>query len=122
MKRKHLVLALLSALFMASCTKQINEPFASAEAQDQGLIATEVDQAAPRDAPHKPYVPNEILVKFSRGLSLTARSNALAHVSGAVKEKVLTRAMQDAGDNEGFVVVHTPLAVLDAVTKLRGGP
>lgn len=66
------------------------------------------------------YVPNELLVKFKAGVSETARANALARISGRVQEKVLTKAMQRLGDQEGFVIVHTPLAVLEARAKMAG--
>jgi len=120
MNRIPLLVSMLLTIVLVSCTKQINEPTASATPQTKELVATDIDQAAPPQTPHKQYVPNELLVKFVAGSISTVRSNALARVSGAFKEKVLTRAMQAIGDKEGFFVVHTPLAVLDAVSKLHG--
>src|SRR4051812_6147341 len=91
---------ILLIIVLVSCTKQINEPTASATSQTKELITTDIDQAAPPQTPHKQYVPNELLVKFVASSIGTARSNALARVSGALKEKVLTRAMQAIGDKE----------------------
>src|SRR4051812_9927692 len=115
MNRILFVAGILLTIVLVSCTKQINEPSTSPTSQTQELIATGIDQAAPPQTPHKPYVANELLVKFVTGLISAARSNALARVSGDLKAKVLTRAMQAIGDDEGFFVVHTPLAVLDAI-------
>jgi subtilisin family serine protease len=66
------------------------------------------------------FVPNEILVKFKTNVSESARSKAFAKIAGNVSEKVLTKIMQRFGDNDGFYVVHTPLAVLDAIAKVKG--
>ncbi|MES2429686.1 MAG: S8 family peptidase [Bacteroidota bacterium] len=74
--------------------------------------------ATPADT--RAHVPNELLVKFKPSANASNRANALAKVSGLVSEKVLTKAMQHAGDNEGFVIVHTSLNALDAISKLKG--
>ncbi|WP_234997197.1 S8 family peptidase [Hymenobacter roseosalivarius] len=70
----------------------------------------------------KDYVANELLVKFKPGLSEEAKSNALARISGKVSEKILTKAMERAGEKEGLMVVHTPMAALEALSKVKGGP
>jgi hypothetical protein len=59
-------------------------------------------------------------VKFKKGISDNVRANVLARIGGNVSEKVLTKAMQRAGDDEGFLVVRTPLEALEAVAKLKG--
>jgi subtilisin family serine protease len=120
MKVKHLVAGVLSTLILASCTKQINEPDLSTEAQDSELTANEVNRSVSNQTPPGRFVPNELLVKFKMGSSANARANVLARISGKVSETVLTKAMQAVGDNEGFAVVHTPLAVLQAIGKLKG--
>jgi subtilisin family serine protease len=66
------------------------------------------------------YVPNEILVKFKKGVSEKSRGNAFGRISGNVSEKILTKMMQRFGDDEGIFVIHTPLAVLDAIRKIKG--
>jgi subtilisin family serine protease len=68
-----------------------------------------------------PHVPNELLVKFKAGVAQETRTAALARISGRVTEKVLTKAMERFGDKEGFLVVHTPLAAIEAINKMRGG-
>lgn len=66
------------------------------------------------------FVPNELLVKFKPGLSESARNNALSRIGGNVSEKIHTKAMQSAGDTEGIMLVHSPLAVLEAIGKIKG--
>ena len=66
------------------------------------------------------FVPNELLIKFKAGVSSTDKEKALLKINGKVKEKVLTKTMQRNGDNEGFIIVNTPLAVLDARSKMEG--
>jgi subtilisin family serine protease len=64
-------------------------------------------------------VPNEIIVKFAAGAAEERRSAALRALKGAVAEKIHTRAMKDRGDAEGLTLVHTPMAVFEAVDALR---
>ena len=59
-------------------------------------------------------------MKFKKGISDNVRANVLARIGGNVSEKVLTKAMQRAGDDEGFLVVRTPLEALEAVAKVKG--
>ena len=68
---------------------------------------------------HK-FVANEILVKFKEGTSTAARTVALSRVNGTVVEKILTHAMKNSGDNEGITLVKTPLAALDALSRIKG--
>ncbi len=65
-------------------------------------------------------VPNEVLVKFKAGASQEARTAVLARIGGKVKEKILTKTMERLGDKEGLVLVHTPLAALEALSKVKG--
>jgi subtilisin family serine protease len=118
MRQYHLALGILALAFLSSCTKQISE---NAEEQNLNLLNAEESGVTTNQNAREKYVPNELLVKFTKGASANARSNALARIKGAVKEKVLTKAMQDIGDEEGFMVIHSPLSVLEAVNQLRGG-
>jgi subtilisin family serine protease len=66
------------------------------------------------------YVPNEILVQFKPGVSENGKSQAFAKITGNIIERVLTKSMQRAGNNEGFYVIRTPLGVLNAISKIGG--
>jgi subtilisin family serine protease len=54
-------------------------------------------------------------------VSESARANALARVNGKAAEKILTKTMLRFGDNEGITVINTPLAALEAVSRMKGG-
>lgn len=63
------------------------------------------------------YVPNQVLVRFSPGISLEARKEALFAVEGKIEEHVLTKAMEAVGD-PGFFVVQVPGDVYQSIQKL----
>lgn len=65
-------------------------------------------------------VPGEIIVKFRAGATAAGRAAALGRVNGQAGEHILTAAMQRSGDSGGLTIVHTPLAVSQAVAALRG--
>lgn len=105
-----LAVAIAASLTLSGCEKE-------AFVQDVS-VSSSSDARALEQYPH---VPNELLVKFKAGVAQEARTAALARISGRVTEKVLTKAMERFGDKEGFLVVHTPLAVFEALNKMRGG-
>ncbi|WP_157580965.1 S8 family peptidase [Segetibacter koreensis] len=113
MKKNPLYLIILLMSTFAACKKDLNFR------DEQGSLSTE---AAGRPGQLSPdaVVPNELLVKFKKGTAANVRAAVLARVSGNVSEKVLTKAMQQAGDDEGFLVVKTPLQALEAVGKVKG--
>lgn len=45
----------------------------------------------------------------------------MARITGNVKEKIHTKAMQRFGDEEGVFLLRTPLGVLEAIEKMKGG-
>jgi subtilisin family serine protease len=114
MRKTSLILGLCSIAMLTACKKDLKPTSGIEEVASATRSENPVAQAA-----SDPYVSNEVLVKFTKGTSETGISNALARISGKVQEKVLTKAMQRVGD-EGFYLVHTPLAVLEAVSKIRG--
>ncbi|GAB4043125.1 S8 family peptidase [Spirosoma jeollabukense] len=68
------------------------------------------------------FVAGELLVKFKNSVGAEKRLNALSRIKGAVAERILTKTMERLGDGEAIHVIHTPLAVLEAVAQLRGLP
>jgi subtilisin family serine protease len=83
--------------------------------------ATSTNSSDARALEQHQHVPNELLVKFKAGVAQEARNAALARIGGRVSEKILTMAMERFGDKEGLLVVHTPLAVFEAINKMKGG-
>ena len=114
MRKTSVILGVCSLAMLTACKKDLRPTSGVEEVASATRSDNPVAQAA-----SDPYVSNEILVKFVKGTSETGIANALTRIGGNMQEKVLTRAMQRAGD-EGFYVVHTPLAVLEAVGNMKG--
>ncbi|GAB2457535.1 hypothetical protein GCM10011375_06310 [Hymenobacter qilianensis] len=106
--------SVLSAFVLSSCESSLDN------IQDEPTTAQSQSDAQGESG--RDYVANELLVKFKAGLSEEAKANALARISGRVSEKILTKAMERAGEKEGLLVVHTPLQALEAMSKMKGGP
>ncbi|MBW3629238.1 MAG: S8 family serine peptidase [Gemmatimonadetes bacterium] len=68
------------------------------------------------------FVAGEVLVKFRANASAEARGAALGAASAAVRERIVTAAMRQAGDAEGVTLVHSGLGTAAAIQRLRGNP
>lgn len=66
------------------------------------------------------YVPNEVLVKFKAGTSQSRKDQIFSNLNANVSEKILTKAMEKAGDKEGIHLLKVPAAALDAIAKAKG--
>ncbi len=115
MKKTILNLTALAAIIFASCSKDLQETVVLDEASSPS-IGNAINEQRIADK----FVPNELLVKFKKGSSADARLKALSKINGKVSEQVLTKAMQNRGDDEGFFIVNTPLAVFEAINKMKG--
>ncbi len=116
MKKTLQSLAVLTFFIISSCTKEIKETNPVADAGAASSPGNSISEQASQNN----FVPNELLVKFKKGSSETVRSQAFAKIGGSVSERILTKAMQSAGDNEGLYLIRTPLAVFEAVSKIKG--
>jgi subtilisin family serine protease len=110
-----ILLGIISILTFAGCKKDIQQT----PVQEEATVSPSSSIRA-EGQPGINYMPNELLVKFSKGLSANARAAALSRIGGAVAEKILTKAMQRFGDNEGVYLIKTPLAALEAISKIKG--
>jgi subtilisin family serine protease len=104
--------AAFAALSLASCAKEVDVNSASTE-----MISSD---ARVNGNSENEFVPNQLLVKFKKGVSKASRDKALARANAAVAEKILTKAMARFNDEEGILLVNTPLAVLEAKSKITG--
>jgi hypothetical protein len=68
------------------------------------------------------YVPGEVLIQFTKGLSAVSRLPILNLISGTVAETILTKTMQDAGISEGILRVKTTKEIAQVLTLLNGLP
>jgi subtilisin family serine protease len=116
MKRRNLYTGILCVALLSACKKDLNQLPAD---QNQ---ASASQNAIQNGKQFSNSVPNEILVKFKKGIQENIRANILTKITGKISEKVLTKTMQRFGDDEGFFVVHTPLAALDAISKVKALP
>ena len=112
LRRFVLVSTSFATLFIASCSKNIDTAAVVGEAVSSEAVANEN-----RD---EQFVPNELLVKFKQGTSQAAKNKLLANIKASVAEKIHTKMMQRLNDKEGVLLVHTPLAVLEAKNKMKG--
>lgn len=115
MNKNNFYLAILTVLVLAGCTKNLKET-----TLPENISGAANGNAISEMANTGKMVPNEILVKFVKGTSNEARMKALERIGGNVAEKILTRAMQRGGDNDGVYLIHTPMAALEASDKIRG--
>ena len=110
--RRFAIVGVSFTTLLISCSKKIDTSSVNAE--------TLSSEAAVNDNSDQNFVPNELLVKFKAGVSQSAKDKALLRISGKVAEKILTKSMQRFNDKEGVLLVHTPLAVLEAKGKMKG--
>ena len=66
------------------------------------------------------FVPNEMLVKFKKGTTATARGKALGLLNASLKEHIHTAAMKSSGDAEGVFLLRVNTNALDAIAKAKG--
>ncbi len=101
-------------IVLSGCSKDASEinPLIVNENANSNAVAQQTHQ----------FMPNEFLVRFKPGTPEPARQVALGRVNGTVAEKILTNAMKHIGDNEGFILVKTPLAALDAIGRIKNSP
>ena len=105
----------LSLILLASCDKANQDMDATPVSEDTATNSLRSE----RTEPGQEYVPNQLLVKFRKGTSESVKNQVLERIGGKVSEKILTRAMERFGDSEGLLVVNTPLAALEAISKVR---
>ena len=111
-----LIFGAVTVFTITGCQKDIKQ---ATELEEEATVSAA--SSVHGDAqPGQDYVPNEILVKFAKGSSANARTYALTRIQGQVSEKILTKVMERFGDNDGIYLIHTPLAVLEAISKVKG--
>lgn len=110
-----IAVTIFAAFFIISC--ESNDSLISSETtnDDAQVMLEKVTQYNLGE-----FVPGEILIKFKPNAISVARENILSKIGGKAVEKILTKAMQKFGDNEGVTLVRIPINVLDAIQKLNG--
>jgi subtilisin family serine protease len=113
MKKLTVAYGILSIAIFTGCVKDFKQETATQnEAAHSGRVNPSANKAIDE------FVPNELLIKFKPGASETGRTNALAHISGKIKERVVSDEEKHTG-KDGFYVVSVPNGVLEAVERLK---
>lgn len=108
-----LAAAVATAPFLTSCEK---DPLAENE-----TLSPAASAAAPGSISQDAnFVAKEVLVKFKTGTDDDVRTAVLSRIGASVKERIVTKAMEKFGDTEGLTLVSTPMAALDAISRLQG--
>jgi subtilisin family serine protease len=77
------------------------------------------DVSFKRTIPVGAFTANEVLVKFKNGVPDDNKRRAFGALSAEVKEHIVTRAMERAGDKDGIYLLHLPVTVEQALAHLR---
>ncbi|HVG40137.1 MAG TPA: hypothetical protein VM888_00900, partial [Chitinophagaceae bacterium] len=97
---KPLATTMLFGLLLTGCVKELEE---NSSSNNQLSIPPQANPIA--ENARENHVPNEVLVKFKRGISEVGRTNALARINGSVKEKISSPAIASLSD-EAVYVIH----------------
>lgn len=106
-------LAALAILAAVACSPDQSPTSSSMDAASLDAVSAAAQGAGPQ------YVPNEVLVRFREGATLTQRGAAMASLNAAVAERIVTARMRAVGDAEGVTLLRTAMAVPAAVAALR---
>src|SRR5436190_21747275 len=109
------VSGIITILILSGCKKELQQTSVQSEEAVANSSAVAQEQQT-----NDNYVPNEILVKFKTGVSEDAKDKIFSKHSASVSERIITKMMKKSGDNEGVYRLHTPLAVFDAISKMKG--
>ncbi len=114
MKKLPLALGALTLAMFFSCTKDIQQDTTN-DAAGSAANSNAVNENA-----GDPFVSDEILVKFKANTSDENKDKAFKRIGGTVSEKILTKAMKHAGDDEGIYLVKASVKTLEAISKIQG--
>src|SRR6266576_1938070 len=109
------VSGIITILILSGCKKELQQT--SVQSEEAVVNSSAVAQEQQTGGK---YVPNEMIVKFKAGVSEDAKTKIFSKHSASVSERILTKMMKKSGDNEGIYLLHTPLAVFDAISKMKG--
>src|SRR3954451_16375873 len=102
MTKHHLFIAALTVSVLASCRKDLTPN----ERISPDVVAGNAGGNAAPELSDGNFVANEVLVKFKKGTSESARLKALSRMNGNVQEHIRTKAMERIGD-EGVFLIHS---------------
>lgn len=110
---KSFAYASLASVILFSCQKEI-----LTEQELRLDLESAANQAQVTGKPE--FVPNELLVKFKKGTTATARGKALGLLKASLKEHIHTSAMKRSGDDQGVLLLSVNVNALDAIAQAKG--
>ncbi|MBD2753513.1 S8 family peptidase [Spirosoma validum] len=78
--------------------------------------------ASARLATGEQYVPGEVLIQFSKGLSVLSRLPILKLIEGTIAETIYTKTMERAGLTDGVLLVRTTKQMEQVLQLLENLP
>ena len=112
MNTKKLLVVMVAVATLFSCRKDISEQ------NNTSLLPQQTADNQLRLSAEE-YVPNELLIKFNPGFADRDKLQALKAISGSIAEKIFTKAMEHFGEKEGVYLIHTPIAVANAINLIK---
>jgi subtilisin family serine protease len=112
MRFSKIAVSVLSIAFLSSCSK--------VELNPKDLLL-DIDAAAnvANQASNAEYVPNEILVKFKKGTTQSARAKVVGLLNASIKEHIHTAAMKRFGDDQGILLLKINENAMDGISKAK---
>lgn len=103
------------AIAFAGCSKVNEQPAVQDNATETSLKSASLTE-------DYNMVPDEILVKFKNGTDASKKTALLEKLGGKLKQKVLSKMMEKAGDKEGISLITINGTVAEALAKVKGDP
>ena len=109
---KSIALVSCASFILFSCQKE------TFETQDLRLDLESAANGSPVTGQPE-FVPNELLVKFKKGTTATARGKALGLLNASLKEHIHTEEMKSVGDEQGLFLLKVNSNAMDAISKAK---
>ncbi|MFZ9687006.1 MAG: S8 family peptidase [Chitinophagaceae bacterium] len=112
MRFSKIAVSVLSIAFLFSCSKVELNP-------TDLLLDIDAAANAANQSSNAEYVPNEMLVKFKKGTTQSARAKVVGLLNASIKEHIHTAAMKHFGDDQGVLLLKINENALDGISKAK---
>ena len=112
MRFSKIAVSVFSIAFLFSCSKVELNP-------TDLLLDIDAAANAASQASNAEYVPNEMLVKFKKGTTQSARAKVVGLLNASIKEHIHTAAMKHFGDDQGVLLLKINENALDGISRAK---
>jgi subtilisin family serine protease len=112
MRFSKIAVSVLSIAFLFSCSKVELNP-------TDLLLDIDAAANAANQASNAEFVPNEMLVKFKKGTTQSARAKVVGLLNASIKEHIHTAAMKHFGDDQGVLLLKINENALDGISRAK---